>query len=73
MLIRNLRRRRLMTLEELAEKSGVSRVNINRYELGTVEPKVFNAYKIARALDCTVEDLIMDEIEGSVEVQHDGQ
>lgn len=61
MQIRKMRRRRFMTLEELAEKSGVSRVNINRYELGTVEPKVLNAYKIARALGCTVEELIEDE------------
>lgn len=69
MLIRSYRKKKLLTLEELAQKSGVSRVNINRYELGTVEPKVINAYKIARALGCTVEDLLSDEnIEGGKSV-----
>lgn len=61
MQIRKLRKRRFMTLEQLAAKSGVGRVNINRYELGTVEPGVHNAIKIARALGCTVEQLVADE------------
>lgn len=61
MQIRTLRKRRFMTLEQLAAKSGVGRVNINRYELGTVEPGVHNAIKIARALGCTVEQLVADE------------
>lgn len=65
MQIRKLRKRRFMTLEQLAAKSGVGRVNINRYELGTVEPGLHNAIKIARALGCTAEDLIKDEIDGA--------
>ena len=57
-VIRKIRKQRHMTLEELAEKSGVSRVNINRYELGSHEPKVSAAIKIAKALDCSVEELM---------------
>ena len=56
-MIRNMRKRRLFTLEQLAARSGVSRVSITRYENGPREPKVGDALKIARALDCTVEEL----------------
>lgn len=60
-MIRNMRKRRLLTLEQLAIKSGVSRVSITRYENGKREPKVGDALKIARALGCTVEELIEDD------------
>ena len=54
-----------MTVEELAAKCGQSRVTVNRYELGLHKPDIFTAVRIARALDCTVEDLVSDEnIEG---------
>lgn len=66
MQIRAIRKRRLMTLEQLAAKSGVDRVSINRYELGSHEPSVSKAIKIARALGCTVEQL-MDDEEGAGE------
>lgn len=67
MLIKTFRKRRYMTLEQLAAKSGVQRASINRYELGKREPGVYNAIRIARALGVTVEDLVSDEdIKGGV-------
>ena len=71
-MIRNLRKRRFLTLEQLALKSGVSRVSITRYENGKREPKVSDAIKIARALNCTVEDLVRDE-DGTTGGATDGQ
>lgn len=56
-----LRERRLekgMTMDDLAKKSGVSRVSINRYELGTRTPDIIAAFRLATALDCKMEDLL---------------
>jgi DNA-binding XRE family transcriptional regulator len=41
----------------LAKKSGVSRVSINRYELGTRVPDVTVAIKLAQALNHSVEEV----------------
>lgn len=60
-LIKTMRKRRLMTADQLAIKSGVSRVSITRYENGQREPKVREAVRIAKALGCTVEQLVADE------------
>ena len=48
-------------MEELAAKSGVSRVSINRYELGQRIPDVTIARKIAEALSCTIEELLEND------------
>lgn len=50
-----------MTLEELAAKSGLSRVSVNRYELGTRTPRADAALKLAKALNCTVEELLKED------------
>ncbi|MBR3239511.1 MAG: helix-turn-helix transcriptional regulator [Oscillospiraceae bacterium] len=63
-MIRTMRKKRLLTLEQLAAKSGVSRVSITRYENGQRVPKLDDALKIARALDCTVEELVDEGAEG---------
>lgn len=56
-MIRERRLAKKMTLSELSKASGVSRVSINRYELGQRVPNVENAQKIARALDCSIDEL----------------
>ena len=58
MAIKRMRKRRLMTTSELSLKSGVSRVSICRYETGKREPKLSDALRIAKALDCSVEELM---------------
>ena len=49
-----------MSQEQLAEASGVTRASISRYENGERRPNVWTAIKIARALRCTVEDLLTE-------------
>ena len=47
-----------LTQEELAEKSGVSRDNIARYEAGLNKPGLDKAYELAVALDVTLDELV---------------
>ncbi|NJL28779.1 MAG: helix-turn-helix transcriptional regulator [Thermoanaerobaculia bacterium] len=60
----NVRRRRLaleLSLEMLAEKSGVSAAMLSEVERGVKNPTVKLAYQIARALGCTLTELIGEE------------
>lgn len=57
-MLKDLRKAKGMTMDELAKASGVSRVSINRYELGDRVPDIIIASKLARALDCKIEDLV---------------
>lgn len=57
-MLKEMRIKRKMTLEELSKASGVSRVSINRYELGERSPNIYIAKKLADALGCAIEDLI---------------
>lgn len=60
--IRNIREEKKMTQEELAEKSGVSRVTISGLENGTTRATTTKTLqKIARALDVTVDQIFFDE------------
>lgn len=49
------------TQEELAHEANVTRVSIARYEAGERIPNVLIADRIAKALGCTVDDLIDKE------------
>ena len=46
-----------MSQEDLAEKSGVSLDSIRSYESGRNTPLFSSAYQLARALNCTPNDL----------------
>lgn len=50
--------KRLMTQRELAEKIGTTEVSVSRYVTGQRVPSGPLLFKIARALGCTVEDLM---------------
>lgn len=57
---RNLRAQlelREMTRDQLAERSGLSPYSIEQYARGETQPLLGNAYAIATALGCTVNDL----------------
>lgn len=56
--IKEYRLLRKLTQEELASKSGVTRVTICNIENGTQDIKVGNLKKIAKALDVKLSDLI---------------
>lgn len=66
---RRLKRRRGdMTVGELATYSGVSKAYISQIENGqAADPGVFMMAKFARALRCTIDDLISDP-EGETEL-----
>ena len=72
-MIREQRLAKKMTLEELAKASGVSRVSINRYELGQRIPNVVIAQKLATALGCSLEVLIEKETICDEETRAGGQ
>jgi transcriptional regulator with XRE-family HTH domain len=56
--LRELTRRRVLTLEELAEKAGVGRNTIWRLEHGVMGAQPRTIRKLAKALDVEPEDLV---------------
>lgn len=59
--IKAMRREKEMTQAELAQKVGIRRESIARYESGERIPNAEIAAKIAKELDCTVEKLLGTE------------
>jgi transcriptional regulator with XRE-family HTH domain len=59
--LRELRRRRVLTLEELAEKAGVGRNTIWRLEHGLMGAQPRTIRKLAKALDVEPEELVKTE------------
>lgn len=59
--IRTLREAKEMTQADLASAIGVTQTTIARYESGERTPGIFVAQKIARALNCTLDDLLRPE------------
>lgn len=61
MIGKNIRKRRRdqdLTLKKLGEMSGLNLVQIHKYEQGKTEPGIKNLVKIAKALNCSIDDLI---------------
>jgi len=58
--LKELRRRRVLTLEELAEKAGVGRNTIWRLEHGVMGAQPRTIRKLAKALDVEPEDLVAE-------------
>jgi transcriptional regulator with XRE-family HTH domain len=59
--LRELRRRRVLTLEELAQKAGVGRNTVWRLEHGMMGAQPRTIRKLARALDVDPEELVKTE------------
>ena len=55
--LEELRRKASLTQQELSEKAEVSRKSINAIENGIYIPSTVLALKIAKTLNCKVEDL----------------
>jgi transcriptional regulator with XRE-family HTH domain len=53
-----LRERRALSLTDLSEKSGVSRITIHRIENGKQKPMPRTIRKLAEALQVKIEELI---------------
>lgn len=58
--IKNFRRQKGLSQEQLAKISGLSRSSIINFEHGYRDPRVRDLRKIARALDVPVEQLLAD-------------
>src|SRR5918997_4815744 len=59
--VRERRRGRELTLEELAERSGVSRAMISKVERGEKNPTLVVAAKVAEGLEITLSELLGTE------------
>src|ERR687892_433334 len=59
--VRELRRGRGLTLEELAERSEVSRAMISKVERGEKNPTLVVAAKVAEGLGITISELLGTE------------
>ena len=57
--IKLARQRAEMTQEELATKIGTTQKDISRWENGERNPKIDKLKKIAEALDCIIDDLVI--------------
>jgi len=60
--IRELRNNRGLSQEKLAEKTDLSRENINRFENANKYPGVDALVQIANALHVSVDDLLVDSL-----------
>ena len=49
---------------ELSKKTGISNVTISKYICGKATPSFYNAVKIARVLDCSITELILNYRKG---------
>ena len=57
--IKDYRKRNMMTLQQLAEKSGISAGYISKIERGTVNSSLKNIQKLCEVLDTTTDELII--------------
>lgn len=59
--IRELRKEKGMTQQDLAQKIGVKRAVISKYESGSIEPSLTQLQKIADALGVSLGNLLLEE------------
>ncbi len=59
--VKELRRRRELTLEDLAERAGVSRAMISKVERGEKNPTLVVTAKVAEGLGVTLSELLGEE------------
>lgn len=56
--IRALMYRKGLTQEDLSNLSGISQSQLSGYITGRINPSFYKAYKIAEALDCSIDHLL---------------
>lgn len=62
--IRELRKLKKITQEELSKRVGVSRQSIIAIESGKFNPSIELAYNISKVFNCTIEEVFLFEEEG---------
>lgn len=58
----NLRKRNKMSQEKLAEKIGVSRQSVSKWENGTAYPEINRILELCKIFHCQLNDLVNDKI-----------
>lgn len=66
--ILNRRKQKGMSLDELAKRSGVSKSMLSQIEQAKANPTVITVWKIARALDLGVQELMESSPSGMIDV-----
>lgn len=56
--LRALMNDRMVNQQELSARTGISQSAISKYATGSIEPKASTIVKLARALECSVSDLM---------------
>ncbi|MFP3835324.1 helix-turn-helix transcriptional regulator [Chryseobacterium sp. SIMBA_028] len=56
--IKEVAKRKGLTMRSLSEKSGIDTVALSRYNTGVVEPPISRLQKIADVLDCEIAELL---------------
>ena len=68
-----LRKQNNLSQESLAEKLGMSRQAISKWESGSSYPDMSTMINICKVLNCTLEDLLDDDLIGSNDFKHDNK
>ena len=60
--LKNLRKSKEMSQEELAEKVNVSRQSVSKWETGEAYPEMNNILELCKIFHCHINDLVNDNI-----------
>ena len=61
--LRNLRKSKKLSQEELSEKVGVSRQSVSKWESGAAYPEMNNMLILCKIFNCRINDLLSEKIE----------
>ena len=62
--IREIRMYNGMTQQQLADAIGITASAVTKWETGSCKPSLENMLKVARALKCSMDDLILPDERG---------
>lgn len=58
MTLKELRKKRGMTQEQLANRLGIARSLISKYENGKISPTITTAFRMAEILGCGIDEIV---------------
>ena len=61
--LRNLRKSKKLSQEELSERVGVSRQSVSKWESGVAYPEMTNILILCKIFNCKINDLLSEKIE----------
>ena len=59
--IKKLRKKKGLSQKELADKMAVDQTAISQWERGVSYPRVAKLQELAKVLECTIDELVMEE------------